>query len=116
MALILDHLSTDRDPCAWYFVNYAIDTFLGVFVAWLFLLLLHRIAIRFDLEYIKDMGEYGKPPRSMYAPQAPFATDEGSSFWAGHGSHPPCPPPPRHRSYRPAYGWPRSYRGSSSSS
>lgn len=104
MALILDHLSTDRDPCAWYFVNYAIDTFLGVFVAWLFLLLLRRLAVGYDLEHLRDMGEYGKPPRWMYALQSPRGADGGGSCRAG-GHLPRLFPRP------PACGWPRSLPG-----
>jgi len=50
------------DQCAWYFINYFVDTTLGIPLAWFYLQLLQTVATRFDWYRIANTGDYGNPP------------------------------------------------------
>eukprot|EP00456_Euglypha_rotunda_P005081 TRINITY_DN108629_c0_g1_i1.p1 TRINITY_DN108629_c0_g1~~TRINITY_DN108629_c0_g1_i1.p1 ORF type:complete len:150 (-),score=14.69 TRINITY_DN108629_c0_g1_i1:11-433(-) len=50
------------DQCAWYFINYAVDTTIGIPVAWFYLQLLQKVAWKFDWDKIANTGDYGSPP------------------------------------------------------
>jgi len=54
--------SNAKDPCTWYFINYLLDTTIGLLVIWFFLRLLHFIAVRKGWIRLR-MGEYGSPPQ-----------------------------------------------------
>jgi len=53
--------SNSKDPCTWYFINYILDTTIGLLVIWFFLRLLQYIAMRKGWVSLR-MGEYGSPP------------------------------------------------------
>uniref|UniRef100_K3X9C8 Uncharacterized protein n=1 Tax=Globisporangium ultimum (strain ATCC 200006 / CBS 805.95 / DAOM BR144) TaxID=431595 RepID=K3X9C8_GLOUD len=50
------------DECAFYFMNVAIDTTLGVYIAYLLLQLVTAVAVRRDWSSLKHPGRYGDPP------------------------------------------------------
>lgn len=54
--------SKSTDPCTWYFINYLLDTTVGLLVIWFVLKMLHVLASRKNWHKLK-MGEYGEPPR-----------------------------------------------------
>ncbi|XP_066912651.1 store-operated calcium entry regulator STIMATE-like [Clytia hemisphaerica] len=59
--VFLAELSHEKDPCTWYFINYLLDTTIGLLVIWLALRLLHVIASKKGWIRLR-MGEYGSPP------------------------------------------------------
>lgn len=54
--------SNAKDPCTWYFINYILDTTVGLLVIWFLLRLLHCVAVRKGWVRLR-MGEYGSPPQ-----------------------------------------------------
>lgn len=54
------------DQCANYFIYFALDTFLGVYIVYLTLHGVHRIALRYNLVSIKHQGYYGSPRRMSW--------------------------------------------------
>lgn len=59
--VFLAELSNEQDPCTWYFINYLLDTTIGLLVIWICLRILHFIAVRKGWIRLR-MGEYGSPP------------------------------------------------------
>jgi hypothetical protein len=58
------------DECSFYFLNFVFDTILGVFMIWILLKVLKRIAFAFGIEALKHQGYYGDPPKlSRYIQQ-----------------------------------------------
>ena len=53
---------TSTNPCVWYFLNVFLDTTLGVYALYMFLLRIHKLAMKFGIDEI-TMGYYGDPPR-----------------------------------------------------
>jgi len=49
------------DECGWYFVNFLIDTVLGIFLLWFFLLCQEKLAHRLNWPSLQHSGEYGDP-------------------------------------------------------
>jgi len=58
--VFLAELSHEKDPCTWYFINYMLDTTVGLFVIWIALKILHYISVRKGWMRLR-MGEYGSP-------------------------------------------------------
>jgi len=52
----------NSDQCAWYFINYLVDTTLGIPIAWSFLQILQRVARGLDWSHLTTSGDYGNPP------------------------------------------------------
>jgi len=50
-----------KDPCTWYFINYVLDTTIGLVVIWFLLRVLHCVAVRKGWVKLR-MGDYGSPP------------------------------------------------------
>jgi len=48
------------DECAWYFINFLADSFLGIPLSWALLEVVHMIAIRCNLEGLHESGNYGE--------------------------------------------------------
>ncbi|KAG9407264.1 hypothetical protein AC1031_001954 [Aphanomyces cochlioides] len=53
-----------KDECAFYFINFTLDTSLGVAVNWLLLRLSMAAAIHFDWTWLQVPGFYGNPIRT----------------------------------------------------
>jgi hypothetical protein len=51
-----------QNPCVWYFLNLLMDTTIGVYFLYLFLLKIHAVAKHFGIIEI-EMGFYGEPPK-----------------------------------------------------
>eukprot|EP00947_MAST-08B_sp_MAST-8B-sp1_P001824 g1824.t1 len=62
LAYIFSLLTPASDQCAWYFVNFTIDTVVGVFIVYLLLKLLECAAARFRWRRVLKSGDYGRPP------------------------------------------------------
>jgi len=50
------------DQCMWYFLNYFVDTTLGIPIAWFYLQVLTTVAGRYDWTRLARTGDYGTPP------------------------------------------------------
>jgi len=53
---------TVNDQCAWYFLNYLVDTTLGIPIAWFYLKLLTTVASWLEWTRLANTGDYGDPP------------------------------------------------------
>ena len=62
-ASILVDNTTGGDPCAWYFVNISVDTFIGVFGIFILIDYVERFAKSRNIESLSRSGDYGTPPR-----------------------------------------------------
>lgn len=51
-----------HDECAFYFISFVLDTFLGVHLIWLVLKAVRVLAVSFNWTSLKDQGYYGVPP------------------------------------------------------
>lgn len=58
----LSHIVVNTDQCAWYFVSYFLDTFLGVGLAYFLLKLLTKIANKKEWSRLTESGNYGTDP------------------------------------------------------
>lgn len=47
------------DECAWYFINFLVDSFLGIPLIWALLEVLHMVAQKCNLEALTESGNYG---------------------------------------------------------
>jgi uncharacterized membrane protein YjgN (DUF898 family) len=54
------------DQCANYLVNFIMDTILGVFLVWILLGLVSKMAYRFDVRELKEQGFYDDPPSCCF--------------------------------------------------
>jgi len=48
------------DQCAWYFINFLVDSFLGLPLSWALLEVVHMVAQKCHLEALTESGNYGK--------------------------------------------------------
>ncbi|XP_065656972.1 store-operated calcium entry regulator STIMATE [Hydra vulgaris] len=62
--VFLAELSHEQDPCTLYFINFLLDTTVGLLVIWLFLKLLEYVAMKRGWVRLR-MGEYGRPVEFM---------------------------------------------------
>jgi hypothetical protein len=51
------------DQCAFYFVNFTLDTTVGVVLNWVFLEVVSSLAVRFAWHTLATPGDYGEPPQ-----------------------------------------------------
>ncbi|DAZ92415.1 TPA: hypothetical protein N0F65_000199 [Lagenidium giganteum] len=71
IALMLYQYEHDRereaaknvDQCAFYFVNFTMDTTFGVLLNWLILAAFSQAAVKFNWTSQRTPGDYGNPPR-----------------------------------------------------
>lgn len=61
--------------CAFYFVNFSLDTSFGVFLNFIFLEAFSLLAKRFGWTSVMTPGEYGDPVRVKYEPPPPSRVD-----------------------------------------
>ena len=66
IAAVLAESTPDADPCAWYFVNMFIDTFVGVFIQFKLIETVERYAGRNGMPSLACSGDYGHPPNSRW--------------------------------------------------
>jgi hypothetical protein len=52
-----------HDECAFYFISFALDTFIGVAIIWAVLRGSSYLAVQYDLPPLKHHGYYGEPPQ-----------------------------------------------------
>ncbi len=60
---ILVKYTTGGDPCAWYFINISVDTFIGVFLIFFMIEKVEGFAKARNIESLSRSGDYGTPPR-----------------------------------------------------
>lgn len=60
--LPFDNSSASHDECAFYFITFVLDTFLGIHLIWLVLRGVRIVAISFGWQSVRDQGYYGTPP------------------------------------------------------
>ncbi|GLE01601.1 hypothetical protein PINS_up010431 [Pythium insidiosum] len=53
--------TTGVDQCAFYFVNFTMDTTVGVLFNWMFLEMVSSLAVRFQFTSLTTPGDYGDP-------------------------------------------------------
>ncbi|CAK4215351.1 unnamed protein product [Aphanomyces euteiches] len=63
IALVGFSEENSTDECAMYFINFTLDTSIGVLLNWLFLRLLVLLARRFKWTALQTPGDYGDPVR-----------------------------------------------------
>jgi hypothetical protein len=56
----------EHDECAFYFISFTLDTFVGVLIIYLVLKLSTVIAEKYDIPPLKEHGYYGEPPQSNW--------------------------------------------------
>ena len=69
LASILSGSSDSADPCAWYFINITIDTFVGCFLQFFLLETVEKIAVRRGGDRwacLARSGYYGNPPKMSW--------------------------------------------------
>lgn len=66
------NLSCPLRQCAFYFVNFSLDTTFGVFLNFIFLEAFSLMAKRFSWTSVMTPGDYGDPIRVKYDPQSPL--------------------------------------------
>ena len=57
-SLILSKITKEEYQCGWYFVAFVLDTSLGVFLAYLFLKLIERCAVKKNWSSLETSGNY----------------------------------------------------------
>lgn len=66
LSMVFAHLSlvsdSHADECSFYFITYVLDTCFGVFLVWLLLKVSKHIAVKYDIDSLKNQGFYGYPP------------------------------------------------------
>mmetsp|Transcript_9205 Transcript_9205/g.12179 ORF Transcript_9205/g.12179 Transcript_9205/m.12179 type:complete len:226 (+) Transcript_9205:117-794(+) len=63
IAMYLSAVTGDgSDECAWYFINYAVDSSLGTLFAFILLVFFNAVFRLLDLPRLYKTGEYGNPP------------------------------------------------------
>ena len=62
-SILTDNTSGATDPCAWYFINISVDTFIGVFFIFILIEYAERFAKSKKIESLSRSGDYGDPPR-----------------------------------------------------
>uniref|UniRef100_A0A7S2V7Q1 Transmembrane protein 110 n=1 Tax=Fibrocapsa japonica TaxID=94617 RepID=A0A7S2V7Q1_9STRA len=60
--LISRNIAGGGDECAWYFINFAVDSTLGTFVNFLFIWIVQKVAGCMGLAALHRQGNYGDPP------------------------------------------------------
>lgn len=58
MAIYLSSLQSTGGQCAWYFINYTIDTTIGIIFAWFYFRIINIIAHRLNWTSLKHTGDY----------------------------------------------------------
>ena len=53
----------DHDECAFYFISFALDTFVGIAIIWVVLQGSSYLAKMYDIAPLKQHGYYGEPPQ-----------------------------------------------------
>ena len=66
LAQVLVSNTTAGDPCAWYFINITIDTFIGVLVQFVLIDFLEQFAKRKRIASLSRSGDYGDPPQVQW--------------------------------------------------
>jgi len=62
IAIYLASSEAGSDECAWYFINYAIDSFFGTLLAFILLKTFNAVFKQLDIPALYKSGEYGDPP------------------------------------------------------
>ena len=56
-----NQINQNGDECANYFMFFALDTFLGIYITYVILLLVHKVSLTYNIVSIKYQGYYGHP-------------------------------------------------------
>ncbi|KAG9407002.1 hypothetical protein AC1031_001626 [Aphanomyces cochlioides] len=81
IALVGFSEENSTDECAMYFINFTLDTSIGVILNWLFLRLLVLLARRFKWTALQTPGDYGDPIRVRYFTLTSPSNSFNSSVW-----------------------------------
>lgn len=60
LAELLSHASAFQDQCAWYFINFFLDTTVGVGLAWVLLKCQEKLAVQCGIAVLQKSGDYGQ--------------------------------------------------------
>ena len=63
LAGVLVANTTGGDPCAWYFINISIDTFITIFLNFILIDAVEQFAKKKNIESLERSGDYGNPPK-----------------------------------------------------